>query len=191
MMQIFARTLMTIVNGEISQLFGTTSEDWQQVYFDRTYAKTASLFEASTEGAAILSKSEESLINRMKSFGYNLGIAFQIVDDILDFVSNQDHLGKPVANDLRQGIITLPTLCYLESNSDGNEIYETLRRAEMDEHQLQDLITSIRSSDAVECALDQAKEYISKSEEILATMPETIEREALFELAQYVAERTA
>jgi geranylgeranyl pyrophosphate synthase len=191
MMQIFAHTLMTIVNGEISQLFGATAENRQQAYYDRIYAKTASLFEVSTEGVAILSKSDEFVIDEMKSFGYNLGIAFQIVDDILDFVSDQDHLGKPVANDLRQGIITLPTLCYLEKSSDGKELYECLRQSEMDEQRLQDLIHDIRTSDSIDCALDQAKEYIARSEEILTKMPATPEREALSDLAQYIVERTA
>ncbi len=87
-------------------------------YYKRIYAKTASLFETSATSAAMIGTTDEMLIEKMRQFGYNIGTGFQIVDDILDFTGEQATVGKPVGSDLRQGLITLPTLCYLEANPD-------------------------------------------------------------------------
>ena len=190
LMEIYARTLMTIVNGEITQLFNNRIKDPHQEYYDRIYAKTASLFEMSTEGAAILSGSKSEVIEAMKSFGYQIGIAFQIVDDVLDFISDQEHVGKPVTNDLRQGLITLPTLYYLEANPDGGKLIEKLQQREMDDQGIEQLIDAIRASDAINQTLEQANRFISSGEEMLDGMPATPEKEALYELAHYVVKRT-
>ncbi|HEY43719.1 MAG TPA: polyprenyl synthetase family protein [Anaerolineae bacterium] len=190
LMRIFSRTLMTIVNGEISQLFGTQDDDPRQEYFDRIYAKTASLFEVSCEGAALLSGCDNEVVTTMKSFGYNVGIAFQIVDDILDFVSDQERVGKPVANDLRQGLITLPTLCYLESNLEDGSLREKLLHRELDDETIECLIEDIRTSGATDQALEQANQFISTAKKLLMDMPSNPEREGLYELADYVVQRT-
>jgi geranylgeranyl pyrophosphate synthase len=190
LMRIFSRTLMTIVNGEISQLFSTQADDARQEYFDRIYAKTASLFEVSCEGAALLSGSDSEVVTSMKSFGYNVGIAFQIVDDILDFVSDQERVGKPVANDLRQGLITLPTLCYLESKPEDGNLREKLIQREMDDEAIECLIENIRTSGATDQALEQANQFVSTAKKLLVGMPSTPEREGLYEFADYVVRRT-
>ena len=121
LMEKFAQTLMTIVNGELDQLLREQSSDLREDYFERIYAKTGSLFEVASEGAAIISQADAATIQAMKRFGYNLGIAFQIIDDVLDFTSSQDQIGKPNANDLRQGLITLPTIYYLDEQANGIE----------------------------------------------------------------------
>ncbi len=190
LMRIFSRTLMTIVNGEISQLFGTEIEDPRQEYFNRIYAKTASLFEVSCEGAALLSESDKEVVETMKSFGYNVGIAFQIVDDILDFVSEQEQVGKPVANDLKQGLITLPTLYYLESNPEDGNLYEELVQRKLTDKAIENLIQSIRNSGAIDQALEQAEEFTSTAKNLLGNMPSTPERNGLYEFADYVVQRT-
>ena len=190
LMSIFSRTLMTIVNGEISQLFGTEVEDARQEYFDRIYAKTASLFEVSCEGAALLSESESEVVTIMKSYGYNVGIAFQIVDDILDFISEEEQVGKPVANDLRQGLITLPTLYYLESNPEDGHLHEKLVQRKMSDDAIEQLIQNIRNSGAIDQALEQAEKFTSTAKKLLESMPPTPERDGLYELADYVVRRT-
>jgi geranylgeranyl pyrophosphate synthase len=190
LMRIFSRTLMTIVNGEISQLFGTQFDDPRQEYFDRIYAKTASLFEVSCEGAALLSRYDDEVVATMKSFGYNIGMAFQIVDDVLDFVSDQERVGKPVASDLRQGLITLPTLCYLESKPENGNLRERLIHKELDDETIEILIEDIRTSGAIDQALEQANQFISTAKKLLAGMPSNPERKGLYELADYVVQRT-
>ncbi len=189
-MDSFARTLMTIVNGELTQLFGSTQTDMRADYYERIYAKTASLFELAAEGAAILSDAAPSTIDAMRTYGYNVGIAFQIVDDVLDFTGDQAAVGKPVANDLRHGLITLPTLCYHELNPQDSRIEEIISRGSLEEGQLEDLISAIRESDAVERALDEARQFISRGTQALSGVPATPEREALYDLATYVVQRT-
>jgi geranylgeranyl pyrophosphate synthase len=189
LMRIFARTLMTIVNGEISQLFNKHSIGNRQDYFDQIYAKTASLFEAATEGIAILSGEGDTIVTSMKTFGYNVGMAFQIVDDVLDFTSDQQQVGKPVANDLKQGLLTLPTLHYLESHSDQVSLREAFLNGDMDDATLENLIESIRASDAIDKALKLAGDFISRGEMELKAMPAKRERDALYELGRYIINR--
>jgi geranylgeranyl pyrophosphate synthase len=190
LMKIFARTLMTIVNGEISQMYVTGSSDGGiPAYLERIYAKTASLFEVATEGAAILSEIDEDTIATMKSFGYNIGMAFQIVDDILDFTENQDRLGKPAASDLRQGLITLPVLYYLSTISNKDELSSKITERRCDDAELAELASAIRSSDAIEQALNQAQEFITTGMSLLKNMPANQERAALFELSEYIINR--
>ena len=84
LMKIFTQTLTTIVNGEITQLFSSRCQLNRENYYQRIYAKTASLFETSTRTAALLSQADNQVIEEMRSYGYNIGMAFQIIDDILD-----------------------------------------------------------------------------------------------------------
>jgi geranylgeranyl pyrophosphate synthase len=190
LMEIFARTLMTIVNGEIAQLFNSSGIDDEEDYFARIYAKTASLFEAATEGSAIISNCTADIVASMKQFGFNIGMAFQIIDDVLDFVADQEQIGKPVAHDLRQGLITLPTLAYIKSNPQDSQILKQLHEGRLDERELEHLIVAIRNSSAVEEATQKANEFIAIGEEQLSEIPASPEREALFELAQYISNRT-
>ena len=189
-MDLFARTLMTIVNGEINQLFRTPRGDIRQDYFERIYAKTASLFELATTGAALLCDSEPDLVEKMRAFGYNIGVAFQIVDDVLDFAGDQRRVGKPLASDLRQGLITLPTLCYLESTPNERELYGLLDEQRLEEADLGRLIEAIRSSDAIDRALEEAEGFAVMGEELLSGMPATPQKAALADLARYVVRRT-
>lgn len=189
LMELFARTLMNIVNGEITQLFGSNSGDARQDYFDRIYAKTASLFELATEGSAVLSDCDEKAIQKMKSVGYHLGMAFQIVDDVLDMVADAEVVGKPVAHDLRQGLLTLPTLCYLEDHPDDRRARTLQERQPIEEADLRALIEGIRKSGAIERAMAEARELAAAGEAMLAEMPANPEREALYELADFLVTR--
>jgi len=191
LMDSFARGLMTIVGGEITQLFNQEFVTTHQSYLDRTYAKTASLFEVATEGAAVLSGASEETIEAMKLYGYYNGLAFQIVDDVLDFTGEQSRIGKPVASDLRHGLITLPTLFFLEDRSNGKMLIEKLQKKQIKESELEQIIDEIRSSSAVDRALQQANEFAKTSEAQLELMPDTPERDALYELARYVVNRSA
>ncbi len=191
LMDSFARGLMTIVGGEITQLFNQEFITTHQSYLDRTYAKTASLFEVATEGAAVLSGASEETVEAMKLYGYYIGLAFQIVDDVLDFTGEQSQIGKPVASDLHQGLITLPTLYFLEDQSNGKMLIERLQKKEVKENELEQIIEDIRSSSAIRRALQQADEFAKTGEAQLELMPDKPERDALYELARYVVNRRA
>ncbi len=190
LMESFARTLMTIVNGEITQLFDQETDDYLQSYYDRIYAKTASLFEVASEGAALLANSGPDTLEAMRSFGYHLGLAFQIVDDVLDFTADQHDLGKPVANDLRQGLITLPTILHLEDHPEDAARLNPLSRQEAGDQVLEELILKIRGSGAIERSIDQAQQFVEQGEEQLRNIPSAPERDALYQLAHYVVARS-
>ena len=143
-MQLFAITLATIVNGELTQLFASRGIASQDGYYQRIYAKTASMFELATAAATMLSSEDDQIIEDMRSFGYNIGMAFQIVDDVLDFTAEQATLGKPVASDLRQGLITLPALFYLENHPDDPEMQSILAGHFFSDERMDRLVTAIR-----------------------------------------------
>jgi geranylgeranyl pyrophosphate synthase len=190
LMEHFARTLMTIVNGEITQTFQEPSGDDRQDYFDRIYAKTASLFELATMGAAILRQANREIVEAMRRFGYQVGIAFQIVDDILDLTGDESRLGKPLGSDLRQGLLTLPTLHFLEGLPDGPALADALRGRSLPPDRLESLIAAIRGSEAIQAAQSEANNAIAAGLTQLEGMPDGPELAALRQLAQYVANRS-
>ncbi len=188
-MKIFAETLTTIVNGEITQLFGDRWVANREDYYRRIYAKTASLFETATTASAILSNADHKVTAIVKYFGYEIGMAFQIIDDILDFTSEQTTMGKPVASDLRQGIITLPVLYYLENHPADVDMKSILESNFCDEDCLGRLLISIRDSGAIKLSHAEARQAVQRGLDILRDLPESKERTALEDLAGYIVDR--
>jgi geranylgeranyl pyrophosphate synthase len=189
-MRLFSRTLMTIVNGEINQIFVSRTSLNIEEYYRRIYAKTASLFETSAQAAAIISSANIHQIELIRQFGYELGMAFQIVDDILDYTGEEFTLGKPVGGDLRQGIITLPMLFYIQMNPDDSTIKSFLgREGGLNEEEVQHLLLSVAKSNAIEKARKAAGAFVARAETCLLGLPETPERDALVEMARYIVER--
>lgn len=189
-MKLFANTLGTIVNGEIAQLFSSHCLNELDNYYQRIYAKTASLFETSTLAAAMISNASESQKEYLRQFGYELGIAFQIIDDVLDFTSNEEKLGKPVGGDLRLGLITLPAIIYFQKYPEETETLNFFKNdCNPPLRSLENLIQNIRNSSAIQLSLDKANSHIEFCLKALRNLPECVEREALEELANYVTQR--
>lgn len=188
-MKLFAKTLSTIVNGEITQLFISKGLVNREDYYQRIYAKTASLFELCTIAPVFLSGGSEEDIASMQKFGYEVGMAFQIVDDILDFTSDQNDLGKPVANDLRQGLVTLPALHYLEKYPDDPDMRTVVENRIVSEEAILSVVNAIRDSGAIESSLEEASLFIGRALQTLENMPDTDERDALEALAKFVVNR--
>jgi geranylgeranyl pyrophosphate synthase len=188
-MQLFSMTLSTIVNGEITQMFNRNSRSFREDYFQRIYAKTASMFELATSAAALLSPSCEDVYDTVRRFGYEIGMAFQIIDDVLDFTGQQAEIGKPVARDLQQGLITLPTIFYYESDPMNVDLQPVLDGYNYDENRLARLTTSIRQSDAIEKSVETANGFINRALDLLDDLPATGERQALQDLAEYIVHR--
>jgi len=121
--KLFAQTLRTISTGELTQSFSAfTLEQTYEQYIQRNSYKTAALFTLATESGSVLSEAPEASIKILNEYGYNLGIAFQIVDDILDFVGTEEELGKPIGSDLVQGTLTLPAMLLLECFPEDNPV---------------------------------------------------------------------
>ncbi|OGO17085.1 MAG: hypothetical protein A2Z14_09340 [Chloroflexi bacterium RBG_16_48_8] len=189
LMRIFAEKLMVMVNGEITQFFRTSTGNIRKDYFNRINEKTASLFEVATHGASLLSDCEEELRQEMKAIGYEVGMAFQIVDDILDFTGNQEKVGKPVGSDLRQGLLTLPAIRYFEVHPEDPAREIILNGRSQSENELDEVIQRIRDSNAIHESFDEAQDFITSARKRLSQMPPGEKREALFDLADYIVQR--
>lgn len=190
-MRLFARTLTTICDGELRQLFATL--DWQQPkeeYYRRIYAKTASLFEAAAESGAILSGAPEEQIAALSAYGNAFGMAFQIVDDILDFIGDERVMGKAPGSDLRQGSLTLPTFYFLQQDARAEELIRLLRQARTNGNDgIDRAIALIRDSEAIDAAKAEARQFIARAHEALSVLPAQPARDALASLADFVIER--
>ena len=190
--QLFAHTLAVIANGELNQLFDGHCSTNKDDYYARIYAKTASLFETATTSGAILAHAPESIIQKLKRFGYEIGMAFQMVDDILDYTGEQATIGKPVGNDLRQGILTLPAILYIESHPDDPDVQPILKGdCLQDDQQITRLLASIQASGAIQDAHNEACEFARRGMKELDGLPDSPERDSLLEIAQYIVDRKA
>jgi geranylgeranyl pyrophosphate synthase len=190
LMRLFAETLAIIVNGELTQLFTSHGIASRENYDQRIFAKTASLFEMSARAAAMISPVDEATVEAMQDYGYQLGMAFQIVDDILDFNGEQAEVGKPVGSDLLQGLITLPTLHYIEDHPDDPDVRALLEgNTDANRDMRLRLVQSIRKSDAISRSMNEAEKYVAEALSILTDMPVGIERQALEDLARYIVDR--
>jgi geranylgeranyl pyrophosphate synthase len=189
-MSLFSNTLSIIVNGEISQLFSSRCQADREGYYQRIYAKTASLFETSATCAALISPVSEETIQTIRSFGFNIGMAFQIMDDVLDFISDPSKLGKPVGSDLRQGLITLPTLYYMEEHQDDDLVQQIIEgNCPHYEEDIKKLVERIRTSHAIEQSILEAERYSHEAFNCLQKLPHCPERTHLEELTLYITRR--
>ncbi len=188
---IFAQTLMTIVGGELQQLFndGHGRVPSQEEYHRRIYAKTASLFEAATQTGGILCGAPEAEIEALRNYGYHLGMAFQIVDDILDFQGDEERIGKPAANDLRQGIATLPVMLFSEKSPNHPAILKAVRREPVTDEEILEVVEQIRASGCVDVATEQARRFARQAQAALEVLPDNAYRQAMHGLADYTVAR--
>jgi len=184
----FSDSLQVIIQGEINQMFAGRGQASRQAYFKRIYAKTAVLFALSAHTPALLSCASERVGEALRTFGREVGIAFQIMDDILDFTGDEAKLGKPVGSDLRQGLFTLPSLCYMESNPDDADMAAVINGSR-NARTLARLTQAIRQSSAISKARQEAEAYVARAHAALALAPDSAQRRALAEMADYVIRR--
>jgi geranylgeranyl pyrophosphate synthase len=189
--KIFSNTLMTIVNGELHQFFnnGHSTPPSREEYFQRIYAKTASLFAAGAETGAILAVLPETQVRALHDYGYYLGMAFQIMDDILDFQGDEARLGKPVANDLRQGIATLPVLFFLEDFPNHPIVLKAVAKQYPTDAEIEQVVAEIRASGGIQESLDEARRLSRQAQEALTPLPDNKYRRALLDIADYSVAR--
>ncbi|MFZ1767612.1 MAG: polyprenyl synthetase family protein [Caldilinea sp.] len=198
--ELFSDTLRTIVDGELRQLKDRYNfVQKKDNYYQRIYAKTASLFCAATQGAAVLARLPEERIADLYQFGYNFGMAFQIVDDILDFVGDDTTLGKPAGSDLRQGTLTLPFFHYLHQHVDASSVIAILEAAQIEadngdgavwNEAVTGLVQDLRAGSAVEAAREEARIFLRRAVDNLAGLPDGLYRHSLQGLCEFVVRRT-
>ena len=187
----FAQTLMTIVGGELNQLFndGHGNVPSQEEYHHRIYAKTASLFAAGTENGGVLCHAPEPEVQALRDYGYYLGMAFQVIDDILDFKGDEEHLGKPVANDLRQGIATLPVMLFNEQQPNHPTILKAVRRERVSDEEIVEIVGRIRASGCVEASMEEARRFAAQAQAALERLPDNEYRRAMHAIVDYAVDR--
>jgi geranylgeranyl pyrophosphate synthase len=187
---IFSQTLMTICSGELNQVFGSDEGQLtREYYYQRIYSKTASLFAASTEAGAVLGGAPQAEAQALRDYGHNLGMAFQIVDDILDFAGNEGDLGKPIGSDLRQGIVTLPIIHFLEAHPEDETVTRVLSGRGGRVSEVHAAVEMIKESGAIESSTAKAKRFAAKSRDALSILPPNEYRQAMLDLTDFVVER--
>jgi geranylgeranyl pyrophosphate synthase len=189
LMKLFADTLATIVNGELTQMFSARGVINRENYDQRIYAKTASLFEMASLAAAMVSTEDEETRASMRVFGYEVGMAFQIVDDILDFTGEQSAVGKPIGSDLLNGLVTLPAIYFAELNPNNKDVLSLPTGGWKDTERVQRLVDDIRQSEAIQQAMDEARQAVSRALKSLTDAPVSPEKEALENLAKFIVDR--
>ena len=191
--RVFATTLGEITDGVLREIFsGHRTDQTRQDYEMRIYGKTASLFAGAAEMGAIIGGAPEEAIRKIRRFGSDYGMAFQIVDDVLDFRSTSDQTGKPVGADLRQGTITLPTMYFL-ADSDGSATATLVRRIadgeSVSEDEVDEVTSLISGSDAIDRAMDVASTYIDTARAQLDVIDDPYVREQLYALTDLALSR--
>lgn len=189
LMKLFADTLATIVNGELTQMFTARGVIERTNYYDRIYAKTASLFEMSSLAASMVATEDEAMRASMKTFGYEVGMAFQIVDDILDFTGDQSTVGKPIGSDLLNGLVTLPAIYYAEEHPKDEDVLSLPGGGWKDTERVQRIVDNIRKNAAIEKAMEEARQAVRRALNALEDAPASPERDALEELAKFIVDR--
>ncbi|WP_448525893.1 solanesyl diphosphate synthase [Parathermosynechococcus lividus] len=185
--KLLSQVIKDFAEGEIRQGFNRfdTSLTFDD-YLLKTYYKTASLIANSAKAAAVLSEAPAATIEAMYTYGKNLGLAFQIVDDILDFTRSTTELGKPAGSDLRDGNLTAPVLFALPR---APYLHTLIEREFSEEGDLDTALTLVRQSGAIEEARDLAKQYAKAALPALEVLPPSEPRHALSQLTDYVLER--
>lgn len=165
--------------------------DWRQDredYYQQISSKTASLLSLATEAGAILSEAPEEGVEALRTYGHELGMAFQIVDDILDFIGEEEEMGKPVGSDLMQGTLTLPAILLMEQHADDALLREIFEKRG-DRAGVERVIGMVRNSSIVQECYKIAGSFCAQACRALEGLPDNPSRRSLLDLADYVIER--
>jgi geranylgeranyl pyrophosphate synthase len=187
----YAQAVQTIVEGELSPV--TVVEPAEKAlgqYYYKTGAKTASLFEAACKAGMAAGGGSEAQIAALGRYGFDIGMAFQIVDDVLDFVGDEQTLGKPAGNDLRQGTITLP-LIYAVLRTGSPRLRAIIEQEAPSEAEVRAAIEEVLAAGGVDAALAEARRFVAQAVSQLGEFPASPAQRALIEIAQFVLNRNA
>ena len=191
-LSILSRASAVIAEGEVLQL--VTSNDvatTEAAYLEVINAKTAQLFAAASRIGAVVAGRSEAEEQALESFGRNLGIAFQLIDDMLDYSAQQSELGKSVGDDFRDGKITLPVVLAVRAADDREREFwrRTLEDSEQRDGDLEHAIELMRRHGTLAATLERAREYGDAARRALAIFRDSPERQALDEVIEFCLER--
>lgn len=189
-MQVLTEIICSMAEGEIIQnkdIFNPNQSEME--YLDRIAKKTADFIAASCELGALTAKLSDQDVQAFREYGYSIGMAFQITDDILDITASTEQLGKPAGNDLLQGIVTLPVLYALQHSPDADELTRIVSTRGMEPDMLKRGLSIIHATDAVDYSYRLVNEYLNRARNVLPDgMPSEI-KEAFLAVAEFVEMR--
>lgn len=185
-----AQTVFALCDGELAELSGPEVMPTEAQYLERIELKTASLYAACCQGAALLADADPEHVAALGAFGTNVGLAFQITDDVLDLVGEEDDLGKEVGRDLAEGMPTLPMIyAVAERDGGGAALAERIMARDKEQPELRSLLAEIRVSKGIERARERAATFHRDALAALERLPDRPEREALRQIADFTIAR--
>ncbi len=190
-MEVMARATARIAEGEVLQLLNAHDADTDESrYMEVIHRKTATLFEAGTRLGAVITEAPAEVESAMASYGLHLGIAFQLVDDALDYMSDNGTIGKAIGDDLEEGKPTLPVIRAMEV---GNDDQRGLLRAAIEEggrEHIEQVIEAIVATKAIDYTVELARWHAEAAKQALSSVPESPSREAMAVTADFAVART-
>lgn len=188
--RILAEVSIEMSQGEIQQIKASNdvNQNLKQYYY-RIKRKTALLISASCKLGGIVSSAPRREVWALGAYGHALGMAFQIVDDILDVTAEASELGKPIGGDIRQGIMTLPLILALKNSPEKETLKKILIKETKTDEDVETAIRLVKESGAIEDSLFYVDLYINKAKSHLEELPNVPTRKALSELANFIKER--
>jgi octaprenyl-diphosphate synthase len=193
LMRILSRTTLRMVEGQFLELDHT--HDWhlsKEQYMEIITSKTAELIAAACSCGGVVADAGQDAVHSLGGYGLNLGISFQLMDDLLDYFSSEEEFGKPVGKDLREGKITLPLIYALEGmdRAEVERLMERFRSGEAMAEDYLEMISRVRDSGVHDRIRAEAREFAAKADDFLLFFPDGPFRKALFDLNSYLVERS-
>jgi heptaprenyl diphosphate synthase len=189
--RILSRSILDMCRGEIEQVrdFYDASPSVRR-YFRRIKRKTALLMAVSCQLGGLVSRAEDWIVRNLYLYGYYVGMAFQITDDVLDFIGDESVLGKPAGSDLRQGNVTLPVIYALRTSEEGRDRILTYLQSGGRKIPLSIVLDIVRSSGGIDYSLNLAERYLEKALSVLHRLPSCEARDSLERIARFVGSRS-
>jgi len=191
-LDLFVALTQTMVEGELLQLSWQRRIDVsEEVYLELAYRKTACLFSACLRLGALLAGKREEEESQLAAYGLNLGLSFQLIDDVLDFTSSEEILGKPIGNDLREGKVTLPLIYLLQrcDREEAQKVKSVLEEGGFSSPRFSEILELIDRYNTLRAAREKAQEFAQKAKRYLETFPETPYKDALRSLPDFMLDR--
>jgi len=185
--KLLSRVIMDLADGEVKQgLYRFDTDQSFETYLEKSYCKTASLIANSARAAGVLSDCDTTQLDALYRYGRQLGLAFQVVDDILDFTGSDQQLGKPAASDLASGYLTAPTFYAIEEQPELKDLIANQFKGDGD---LDKALSLVRSSSAIQRTRALAETFAREARESIAWLEDSPCKRALIELPDFVLSR--
>lgn len=191
-LDVLSHAATVIAEGEVLQLSTAKNLDTtEDEYLTVIRSKTAALFAAAAEVGPIIAEENSAAISAMRSYGNNLGLAFQLIDDALDYGGNSSDLGKNTGDDFREGKVTLPVLLAYRRGSDEERKFwqDAIVNGAVDDEALAKAVSLLKKHDAISDTVARARHYVEMAKDALGTMPDSEHKEALIDVLEFCVSR--